>query len=157
MKILLAVDGSDFGGTAVNSVANRPWPANTEVKIITVMEPFQPYLAEVWAVSDDFYEAMDKSATTQATNAIEKALELFQKAGNNDLRVSHEIIKGNPRNAILDEAETWNADLIVVGSHGYTGLKRVLLGSVSQAVASHAKCSVEIVRSREIGQQSHHS
>jgi nucleotide-binding universal stress UspA family protein len=157
MKILLAVDGSDFGGTAVNSVANRPWPANTEVKIITVMEPFQPYLAEVWAVSDDFYEAMDKSATTQATNAIEKALEIFQKAGNSDLRVSHEIIKGNPRNAILDEAETWNADLIVVGSHGYTGLKRVLLGSVSQAIASHAKCSVEIVRNREIGQQSHHS
>jgi nucleotide-binding universal stress UspA family protein len=145
MKILVAVDGSDFGNAAANSVANRPWPANSEVKIISVMEPFQPYLAEVWAVSDDFYEQMDKSVKAQATNAIEKALEYFQAANNSALQVSKEIIKGNPKNAILDEAEAWGADLIVLGSHGYTGLQRLLLGSVSQAVASHAKCSVEIV------------
>jgi nucleotide-binding universal stress UspA family protein len=146
MKILLAADGSDFGNVAANSVANRPWPANSEVKIVSVMELFHPYLAEVWAVSDNFYEEMDKSIKAQATNTIEKALEYFQAANNSDLQVSSEILKGNPQNAILDEAEAWGADLIVVGSHGYTGLKRMLLGSVSQAVASHAKCSVEIVR-----------
>jgi nucleotide-binding universal stress UspA family protein len=149
MKILLAVDGSDYSNAAAESVAKRPWPANSEVKIVSVMEPFQPYLAEIWAVSDEFYEEMDKSVKAQATNSIEKALEYFQAANNSDLQVSSEIVKGNPRNAILDEADVWNADLIVLGSHGYTGLKRVLLGSVSQAVASHAKCSVEIVRNRE--------
>ena len=47
---------------------------------------------------------------------------------------------------ILDEAESWGADLIVLVSHGYGPLKRFLLGSVSQAVVSHAKCSVEVVR-----------
>ena len=54
----------------------------------------------------------------------------------------------NERNKeiILDEAERWGADLIVVGSHGRRGLKRLWLGSVSQAVVSQAKCSVEIVR-----------
>ncbi|HKG22127.1 MAG TPA: universal stress protein, partial [Blastocatellia bacterium] len=57
-------------------------------------------------------------------------------------------IVGHPRYLITDEAERWGADLIVVGSHGYQGLTRLLLGSVSQAVASHAKCSVEIVRGR---------
>jgi nucleotide-binding universal stress UspA family protein len=45
-----------------------------------------------------------------------------------------------------------DADLIVVGSHGYRGFKRFLLGSVSQAVASHAKCSVEIVRCRQVNE-----
>jgi nucleotide-binding universal stress UspA family protein len=59
-----------------------------------------------------------------------------------------EIVKGHPKHAIVDEAETWDADLIVVGSHGYRGLTRLWLGSVSQAVASHAKCSVEIVREK---------
>ena len=53
---------------------------------------------------------------------------------------------GSPREVILDEADHWGANLIVVGSHGYRGLTRFLLGSVSQAIASHAKCSVEIVR-----------
>jgi nucleotide-binding universal stress UspA family protein len=49
----------------------------------------------------------------------------------------------------LDEAEKWEADLIVVGSHGYQGFKRFLLGSVAQAIASHAHCSVEIARQRQ--------
>lgn len=48
----------------------------------------------------------------------------------------------------MEEAEAFNADLIVAGSHGHGGLERFLLGSVSQTVAAHAKCSVEIVRRR---------
>jgi nucleotide-binding universal stress UspA family protein len=47
---------------------------------------------------------------------------------------------------ILSEAAEWNADLIVVGSHGRRGVNRLLLGSVSEAVALHAQCSVAIVR-----------
>jgi nucleotide-binding universal stress UspA family protein len=50
---------------------------------------------------------------------------------------------------ILDEAERWDADLIVLGSHGYNGWQRFLLGSVSHAVATHAHCSVEIVRQKQ--------
>lgn len=147
MKILLAVDGSEYSNAAADSVAKRPWPAESEVKIIAVMEIVQPYLTEMWAVSDEFWEDMDKSAKAQANAAIEKARACFQAANRSDLLISTDIPKGNPRNVILDMAEAWGADLIVLGSHGYTGLKRVLLGSVSQAVAAHAKCSVEIVRS----------
>jgi nucleotide-binding universal stress UspA family protein len=146
MKILLAVDGSEFSNAAAVSVARRPWPADSEVKIISVMELFQPYLTEMWAVSDEFWEDMDKSAKAQARNAIDQAKAIFQAAEQSHLQISEDIAKGNPRSVILDEAEAWGADLIVLGSHGYTGLKRVLLGSVSQAIAAHAKCSVEIVR-----------
>ena len=56
----------------------------------------------------------------------------------------------SPRDAIVEEAERWGADLIVVGSHGYRGPERALLGSVSQAVATQAKCSVEIARRRHV-------
>jgi nucleotide-binding universal stress UspA family protein len=53
-----------------------------------------------------------------------------------------------PKEIILQNAEEWGADLIVCGSHGRRGLSRFLLGSVSEAVASHAKCSVEIIRQK---------
>jgi nucleotide-binding universal stress UspA family protein len=62
------------------------------------------------------------------------------------LKVTTETLLGPPQQMILDEAENWGADLIVIGSHGYGFWDRLLLGSVSQAVASHAKCSVEIVK-----------
>jgi nucleotide-binding universal stress UspA family protein len=56
------------------------------------------------------------------------------------------VREGDARSAILDEADSWGADLIVVGSHGRTGLKRLVLGSVAAAVVAHAHCSVEVVR-----------
>jgi nucleotide-binding universal stress UspA family protein len=146
MKILLAVDGSTYSEAAAESVAKRPLPPNSEVKIITVIEPFQPYMVEVWAVPPGFWEEMDKSASTRASEDLNKAMKAFQESGNKGIKVTTEAIKGYAKGAIVDEAERWGADLVVVGSHGYTGFKRLLLGSVSQAVASHAPCSVEIVR-----------
>jgi len=56
------------------------------------------------------------------------------------------VREGDPRSVTGGEAKDWDADLIILGSHGYTGFKRWLLGSVTQAVASHAPCSVEKVR-----------
>jgi nucleotide-binding universal stress UspA family protein len=54
--------------------------------------------------------------------------------------------KGDPRAVIIDHATRWNADFIMLGSHGLKGLDRLLMGSVSEAVLRHAPCSVEIVR-----------
>jgi nucleotide-binding universal stress UspA family protein len=62
------------------------------------------------------------------------------------LKISSKIIEGPPRQVIVDEAEKWGADLIVMGSRGLGAWNRLLLGSVSSAVVYHAKCSVEIVR-----------
>ena len=61
------------------------------------------------------------------------------------MSVTGDVLTGPPREAILDEADRWKADLIVMGSHGYGVWQRFLLGSVSRAIVSHAKCSVEIV------------
>jgi nucleotide-binding universal stress UspA family protein len=58
----------------------------------------------------------------------------------------HAMPAGEPRGVILDTAKTWGADLIVLGSHGRRGLDRLLLCSVSEAVAIHARCSVEVIR-----------
>jgi len=56
------------------------------------------------------------------------------------------VEEGDPKSKILDTARDWDADLIVLGSHGRKGLQHFLMGSVSEAVARHAECSVEIVR-----------
>lgn len=146
MKLLLAVDGSPFSDAVVEAVAQRPWPTNSEVRVLTVIEPFKPYMTELWATSNDFWEEMDKASKEQANKALSGALERMNAAVDQTLKISTDIMEGNAKNAILDEAEKWGADLILIGSHGYTGLRRMLLGSVSQAIASHAHCSVEIVR-----------
>jgi UDP-N-acetylmuramate-alanine ligase len=60
--------------------------------------------------------------------------------------ISNEVIVGDPRESILQTAATAKADLIVMGSHGRTGLTKLFIGSVSQAIAGHAPCSVAVIR-----------
>jgi nucleotide-binding universal stress UspA family protein len=69
-----------------------------------------------------------------------------ERLGTKGLPIETVVRQGDPRSAIVDEAEEWAADLIVVGSHGRTGIKRWLLGSVAQSLVSHAPCSVVVVR-----------
>lgn len=150
MKILLAVDGSECSDAAVKSVANRPWPAGTIIKVFSAVElPFVP-TTETWALPDSYYTELEKSGEQKAKAAMDKAVNTLRENQGLVLEVMTEMHVGQAQSLILDEAEKWGADLIVLGSHGYRGFKRFLLGSVSQAIAAHAKCSVEIVRSREV-------
>ena len=80
-----------------------------------------------------------------ARQVVAHATEQLTRA---DLSVDTAVRQGDPRTVIVDEAAEWGADLIVLGSHGHTGLTRLLLGSVAQAVVAHAPCSVEVVRRR---------
>jgi nucleotide-binding universal stress UspA family protein len=85
---------------------------------------------------------MTKVATELTTRAAEK----LEGKG---FTVKTMVRDGDPRSVIVDEAANWSADLIVLGSHGYTGIKRFLLGSVALSVVSHAPCSVEVVRRKQ--------
>jgi nucleotide-binding universal stress UspA family protein len=148
MKILLATDGSDYSKAAVKSVAERPWPEGSEVRIVSAMEnPYTP-TTEGWVLPDSYYSEMERVAREQAESAIKDAVEQIESGKASSLEITTRIIGGSAREAILDEAERWDADLIVLGSHGYSALQRFLLGSVSHAVAAHAHCSVEIVRQK---------
>ncbi len=81
----------------------------------------------------------------RASSDVEKAVKTISQASPL-LEVSTHVLEGIPKVAILEEAQNWGADLIMLGSHGYGATLRFLLGSVSHAVALHAPCSVEIVR-----------
>jgi nucleotide-binding universal stress UspA family protein len=150
MKILLAIDGSEFSDAAVNEIAQRPWPANSEIRIISVVEPPLLPTVETWVPPENYIEALEKAGEDAARSVIKKAADRIVNKQQDRITITTKAIRGYPKQAILDAAEEWEADLIVVGSHGYRGIAKVWLGSVSQAVSSHAKCSVEIVRSRHL-------
>jgi len=146
MKILLAIDGSPCSDAAVEEVARRPWPAGTFVKVLTVWETPMAPTPEGWALPLNYFEEMNAALRQQGENIVNRALQKLKS--NKTLLADAVLAQGPPRPVILDEADSWGADLIVMGSHGYGAWKRLLLGSVSQAVVSHAKCSVEVVRCR---------
>jgi nucleotide-binding universal stress UspA family protein len=152
LRILLATDDSTFAIAAAKSVSNRPWPIGSQIKIVSVEEipVFENQttafpLAAVYPAS--LLEELLESARNQAKNAVESAQKIFM--GTNLEVVGSSMPLGDPRNAILDQAKDWQADLIVLGSHGRHGLDRMLMGSVSETVAVHAGCSVEVIRPRD--------
>lgn len=145
MKILVGTDGSDCSEKAIQSVANRPWPAETEVQVISVREPLFPAGEMPMAFDPALTQEVLDRERCRAEDALKTARQALSSAGLK-LYDSAEPLFGDPRNILLDQAKFWGADLIIVGSHGRHGLDRVLLGSVSEAVAMHAHCSVEVIR-----------
>ena len=149
MRILLAVDGSPFSNAAVSEVGSRPWPTMSEVKIITAFQiPMVP-TPEVWAISDEYLPELERIAREQSQAIVDAAVTRLSSTLGESVTVGGEVLVGLPREAILEEAERWQADLIVMGSHGYGAWRGFLLGSVSRAVVAQAKCSVEVVHRRK--------
>lgn len=148
MKILLAVDGSACSDAAVAEVGHRPWPPGSSVKVLTAFELPTPPTPEAWAVPLNYFEEMDVALRKQAENIVDRAIQKLKPNLGETVSLDGQVVPGSPSTVILDEAEAWGADLVIVGSHGYRAWERFLLGSVSQPVVSHAKCSVEVVRCR---------
>jgi len=154
MRLLVAIDGSRFSDAAVAEVANRPWPSGSEVRLVTAVHlPFIP-TPETWALPAEFYAQAEKTSRDQADDILQRAVKTIEES-NSDRQVpllcSSFAILGHPEEVIISTAREWKSDLILVGSHGHGALERFLLGSVSQAVAWHAPCSVQIVRPDPVG------
>ena len=140
MKIVLAIDDSKFSEAAVRSLAGQFRPQDTEVRVLHVVEPI--VISEPPHMSPGYYPELE-SRLPQARAVVDRVAKTLSSAG---FGVATSVAKGDPRSIILENAAEWNADMIVLGSHGRTGLERFFLGSVSEAVARHAPCSVLIVR-----------
>lgn len=142
MKVLLAVDGSKSSDAALRAVTKERRPTGDEVRVITVLQPLVTAPVPQMAAG---YAPELEADRKRARELVEKAAETLRAAG---FRAGAVVGQGDIRERILDEAEEWKADLIVMGSHGHGQLKRILLGSVVESVARHSTCSVEIVKER---------
>jgi nucleotide-binding universal stress UspA family protein len=148
MKILLAIDGSPHSNAAVEEVARRPWPERSQIKILAVIHAAVPEMPDPFFFMYAAHEEQLEEARRLAPEIVANASRRIRK-NSCFAEVETEVLEGSPKKAIIEAAGQWEADLIIVGSHGYGPAGRFLLGSVSHAVALHSPCSVEIVRARE--------
>ncbi|MAU16618.1 MULTISPECIES: universal stress protein [Flavobacteriaceae] len=150
MKIVLAIDGSDFSKIAVKELNRITLPASTEICIINVYEfptAIGPELMATGGSLNNYFEEFISGAKKLGDKIVSDASDTL-KSMNKTLTITTNVVSGAPKNVILEKAEEWDADLIVVGSQGQGALSRLLLGSVSQYLATHAKCSVMIARDK---------
>jgi nucleotide-binding universal stress UspA family protein len=149
MKVLLAIDGSAHSHAAVCEVAARAWPKDTAVEILTVIHSTAPLAIDPAFVLAAIHVDQTGEQRHVAPALVEAAARQIA-ARAPELSLSTKILEGMPQDVILEEARDWNADLIVLGSHGYGRLKRLVLGSVAGAVVARAPCSVHVVRAKHL-------
>ena len=144
VRIVLGVDGSTHSAVAVSAVASRAWPAGTEVKVVAVLDTkFWTAMANSGSSAWAWIGEGEDDGRSWAGRAVHKVVEELIEAG---LAATPLVEEGDPKRVLVEEAERWEADCIIVGAKGHSGLERFLLGSVSAAVAARAHCSVEVIR-----------
>ncbi|MBX9686782.1 MAG: universal stress protein [Candidatus Obscuribacterales bacterium] len=143
MKILIAVEDEFFGKAIADFVSEHDWPPGSEFRLIHVLEPLYVsclagYPSELMASFDEERRRSAKSLLLGVATQISTRLP--------QLKLEEEILEGSPKDVIVNMAKDWPAELIVVGSHGRSGIGQFLLGSVSLSVLSAAPCSVMVVK-----------
>lgn len=145
MRVLLAVNDTQPSWEAIKSVGARPWPPETIVRVLSTVEYLVPEPPECWYYAGDTLERIRQEMIKLAESITGQAVILLANQG---LRAEAVVREGPPRIVIVEEAKKWNADLIIVGSRGGSGLRCRLLGSVAESIVRHAPCSVEVIQQR---------
>ena len=149
IRIVIGNDGSTEAEDVIRWVAARSWPAETEARIISVVQTLVPVPtgleASTFAHEPAFtvIREADERQWGRLQNVAADSTAILRRAG---LAASASVIDGDPGKLIVDAAENANADAIFVGARGLGKMQRLLLGSVSSHVVTHARCSVEIVK-----------
>lgn len=133
MKVLFAMDDSKFAAHALVMVGSRPWPVDTEFRLLSVLELGGEHDGVHDKLEEDVKKALQKQAETLMTQHPSSPV---------DVKVAY----GRAKDVILDEAAEWGANFIVVGSHGRKGIQKLLLGSVAESILGRAPCTVEVVK-----------
>ena len=143
MKILFGVHNSKHSLAAIEYVKQMPWPKGTKVVVVSAVRDMMPALTEVYSPAPAYNErAMDELFKFHQQIASEAEMRLQGKG----FEVEARVLQGDPRAVIVDLALAERTDLIVVGSHGRTGISKLLLGSVASHIVTHAPCSVMVVK-----------
>jgi nucleotide-binding universal stress UspA family protein len=159
MKLLIAYDGSRCADAALDDLTHAGLPVKGEAMVISVAEvwlpPPPPSSLEIveMAVTAKGHLGLERKYMA-SSEAVKDAHQLAAKAAARfranfpAWTVRHEAVWGSPNWEVFSQAREWNADLIVVGSHGRTALGRFFLGSISQWLLNEARCSVRVARGK---------
>lgn len=150
MRLIIGYDGSNCAEAALDDLQRAGLPASAEVQVVMVTETWMAPLVGGIQVSGVEAVAGNVLVDQQAADRrrqLEKATARL-KANFPGWTIESVIESGSPAATILNRAEEFGADLVVVGSHGFTTIERFFIGSVSQRIAAEAHCSVRIARGR---------
>ncbi len=145
MKILVAVDGSSCSSRAIDYVSSRVWGENDQFLVLSVVGPIPAELPFVLNSKD--HESVRDRLYKLGNDFVENATSRLSKAVPQH-KIEGKVLNGPTAETICKMAFAWNADLIVIGSHGRQGFSHFLLGSVAEEVLRHSPCSVEIVKDK---------
>lgn len=147
MKILVATDGTKHSKTAIEKLADFKLNFADEINIVSVVDMAVPMSVDMYGGYITPTTEIEKNVREVAERILEDAkLYISEQLKITDSSINTEILYGSPDSRIVETAEKIEADLIIVGSHGYNRWERILLGSVSDSVVHHAPCSVLVVR-----------
>lgn len=144
MKVLLAIDESAHATEAARAVETRLLLPDTEVRVLHVVGTFVPPAASV-VDADGSLESVRENVLDRYQDLVDGVAERLKELG---VDAEGVVREGNAGKEIVREAKEWDADLIVIGAHGLTGLESLIMGNVARHVVDHAPCSVEVVRSK---------
>lgn len=139
-KILIAVDNSICSEKAAKAGYEMASKFNSEVALINIIEPMPVTVNPDFALAPVFLENYDNSE--ENSHLLLKELE--NKYGNG-INTTYLSIVDTASHGIIKQAEEWGTDLIVIGTHGRTGLYHFLMGSVAEHVARKSACPVLII------------
>src|SRR5208283_3150277 len=123
MKILMGIDDSKFSGDVLRAIVTQFRTENTEVRVLHVLQPSAPAPPQM---APGYAPELDDEKKP-ARELVERIADELRGAG---FKVDTAVEGGDIRERIIDSAAEWSADLIVVGSHGRSGIPSFLLGSV---------------------------
>ncbi len=147
MKVLFATDGGKQCDAAVESIRRLALVDGDEIKVISVVDMALPMAIDIYGGFLPDTSEFEKTARENAEKIVSETTEKLKTfADSGKVTISTDVLFGSPDSRIVETAEEWQANLIVVGSHGYSRWERLLLGSVSDSVVHHAPCSVLVVR-----------
>lgn len=139
-RILIAVDNSTSAEKAAKAGYDMASLCQAEVALLNIVEPAPPIANPDFGFTPAIVELYDNSV--ENSHVLLKEIE--QKYGNGT-KTTYLSVLDTATNGILTQSEEWNADLIVLGTHGRTGLNHFLMGSVAEHVARKSACPVLIV------------
>jgi nucleotide-binding universal stress UspA family protein len=143
VKILIGVDDSAHSKAALDYVKTVRWPSGTRFVVLTAARLQASAYTLVDAGGLSWMKTAKEEMVPQAEELASRVERELQDAG---LATEARVVHGDPREALVDAARSTGADLVVVGSHGRTGLDKLMMGSVASHVVTHAPCSVMVVK-----------
>ena len=136
-KVLIAVDNSKYSRLAIQKGMGIAQQLGAEAGIVTVVDPTGPMgNAEAGIYSGDTWNNIYEEANKYIDTIAEKY---------NHLTITKFVQTGNPINEVVNTARLWNADLIVTGTHGRSGISHLIMGSVAESILKNADVPVMIV------------